>query len=84
MHDSHLETEIILTARIDKRKAFSLAFDAFWEMVYQQAFRKLQSEQIAEDLTQETFIALWENLEKIAFHDRVVPFLFAVLRNKIF
>ena len=84
MHDSHLEAEIILTAQTDKRKAFSLAFDAFWEMVYQQAYRKLQSEQIAEDVTQETFIVLWENFEKLAYHDRVVPFLLAVLRNKVF
>ncbi len=84
MHYSHLEAEVILTAQTDKRKAFSLAFDAFWEIVYQQAYRKLQSEQIAEDVTQETFITLWENLEKLACQDRVVPFLFVVLRNKIF
>lgn len=84
MHNPQLEAEIIVTAQTDKRKAFSIAFDAFWDIVYQQAYRKLQSEQMAEDLTQETFIALWENLDKLACLDRVVPFLLAVLRNKVF
>lgn len=76
------DIEILRIAKFDKQKAFELAFNTFWEPIYRQAYRKVQSEDTAKDLTQEVFIVLWENINNLTGYDKLLPYLYAVLRNK--
>lgn len=77
------DIEILTIALTDKRKAFELAFSNYWQALYIQAYRKLQSEDAAKDLVQEVYMVMWENLDKLAQQDQLLPYLFAVLRNKV-
>jgi RNA polymerase sigma factor (sigma-70 family) len=77
--DSH----ILATAQTNKTKALELAFDTYWELLFRHAYRKLQSEDLAKDLVQEVFIVMWENLDKIMVQDQLLPYLYAVLRNRV-
>jgi RNA polymerase sigma-70 factor, ECF subfamily len=77
------DREILLIAQTDKRQAFELAFNRFWEPLYVHAYRKVQSQDNAKDLVQEVFAALWKDLDKLAGKEHLQPYLFAVLRNKI-
>lgn len=77
--DSH----ILAIAQTNKTKALELAFDNYWELLFRHAYRKLQSEELAKDLAQEVFIIMWENLEKLMVQDDLLPYLYAVLRNRI-
>lgn len=60
-----------------------IAFDQYWELLFRHAFRKLQSEELAKDVVQEVFIALWKDLEKLMVQQDLLPYLYAVLRNRI-
>jgi len=77
--DSH----ILATAQTNKAKALEIAFEHYWELLFRHAYRKLQSEDLAKDLVQEVFIVMWENLDKLMVQDQLLPYLYAVLRNKI-
>jgi len=82
MQSTVTDIEILLIAKTDKRKAFELAFSIFWETLYRQAYRKVQSQDTAKDLTQEVFITFWDNLDKLTDYDKLLPYLYTVLRNK--
>jgi len=77
------DKDILRLARINPRKAFRLAFGQYWEVLYRHACRKVDSAETAKDLVQEVFMVCWDNLEKLAAQDRLEPYLYAVLRNKI-
>lgn len=77
--DSH----ILTVAQTNKHKAMGIAFDQYWELLFRHAFRKLQSEELAKDVVQEVFIALWKDLEKLMVQQDLLPYLYAVLRNRI-
>ena len=77
------DSYILATARTDKAKALELAFEHYWELLFRHAYRKLQAEHLAKDLVQEVFIVMWENLDKLVTQQELLPYLYAVLRNRI-
>lgn len=77
------EDEILSIAQTNKEKAFESAFNQYWEALYAHAFKKTQSEEVAKDIVQEVFIVFWDNLESFAGQKQLIPYLYAVLRNKI-
>lgn len=38
--------------------------------------------QMAKDLVQDVFIAMWDNMEKLSTQESLLPYLYTVLRNK--
>ena len=77
------DSYILATVESNKAKALELAFDAYWELLFRHAYKKLQSEDLAKDIVQEVFIVLWENMDKLAPQNEVLPYLYAVMRNRI-
>jgi RNA polymerase sigma factor (sigma-70 family) len=67
----------------EKQQAFEKAFKQHWEMLYRQAFLKIQSRETALDIVQEVFIVFWINIEKPAGAEKTLAYLFGILRNKI-
>ncbi len=54
------EDQILLNAlRKDSEKAFNQIYVKYWELVYNDAFRRLKSPAAAKDITQDIFINLW-------------------------
>lgn len=82
MSDS-IDSEILSLASINKRHAFEMAFNIYWDPLFRQAYRKIQSEDVAKDLVQEVFITMWDNLDQLSQQDHLLPYLYAVLRNKV-
>jgi len=77
------DREILGFVSSDKRKAFELAFNQYWERLYKHACKKLNSEDLAKDMVQETFTTMWKNLDKLSNQDQLLPYLYVVLRNLI-
>ena len=77
------DDEILAVSVKDKHKAFELAFNQYWQPLFRQAFKKLQSEDVAKDMVQEVFMALWDNFGKLAAGMHLLPYLYGILRNKI-
>jgi RNA polymerase sigma-70 factor, ECF subfamily len=77
------DEEILSIAGNDRHSAFELAFHQYWERLFWQAVKKVQSEDIAKDLVQETFISFWDNIGKLPAQTPLLAYLYGILRNKV-
>ncbi len=46
------------------KKIFSAIFDRYYRKLYNYSFKVVKQKDVSEDLVQETFIKLWENITK--------------------
>lgn len=77
------DVEILGLAKKDPHKAFHAAFNQYWEELYRHALGKVASDDNAKDLVQEVFIACWDHFDTLTTQDKLLPYLYAILRNKI-
>ncbi|WP_316825588.1 RNA polymerase sigma-70 factor [Pedobacter miscanthi] len=66
-----------------KGKAFEQAFEKYWAQLYHHALRKLNDQEMAEDLIQECFVVLWNNAEMLDRENELQSYLYGILRHKI-
>ena len=57
------DTEVFLAIRSQHVKALDLLYDRYGKLVYSIAFRMLNNVEEAEEITQETFLRLWQRSE---------------------
>lgn len=78
------ESEIIALAK-KKSKYFGVLYDRYFDQIFRFVFKRLGgNEEIAGDLTQQTFIKAMANLEK--YEDRGFPFsswLYRIAQNEV-
>lgn len=68
----------------NKKDIFSFLFDKHYKRLLNYSLKTLKDKDICEELVQETFIKLWQNIEKINPDDRSIEsFLIVTLKNKI-
>ncbi|AOM79146.1 RNA polymerase sigma factor [Pedobacter steynii] len=58
-------SQLISFLKNGSHKAMEDIYQLYWEEVLDSAYKRLRDEEIAQDITQEIFISLWENREKI-------------------
>jgi RNA polymerase sigma-70 factor (ECF subfamily) len=65
------------------RNAFEEIYDRYGDLVYSTALRVLRDPQLAEDISQETFVRLWRKPESyVAERGRFLTWLISVTRNR--
>ncbi len=64
--------------------SFQKLYEAFARRVLNFAYRMVNSAEEAEDLTQETFVAVYQKLGTLKKNDRFEPWLFRIARNFIY
>lgn len=67
----------------DLHDKFSQIYDQYLDKIYRFVFIKVSSEDVAKDLTSETFVRCWNSLSKNDNIENVQAFLFRVARNLI-
>lgn len=75
------ERELISQAAAGDYRAFRVLVECFQPFVYSIAFRFTKSEAEAEDLTQETFIRLWKNLDRYKPEFKLKTWLGKIVTN---
>lgn len=65
------------------QKAFTTLFDAWWEPLFQYAYKTTASTVVAEELVQEMFIHIWCKREQLPEVQSVQAYLFTALKNRI-
>ena len=78
-----LDSDFFILVKLDKEKAFQLVFDTYWHPLYKQAFKKVQSGDLAKDLVQDVFVSLWDKIEMLDTEKSVLAYCYAILRNKV-
>lgn len=63
------------------REAFRTLFDDWWDRVYSAALRLTKSPELAQDLSQEVFIRLWDHRHKLPALENFGGFVYTILRN---
>lgn len=65
------------------RKAMDEIFNTYWEFVFDAAFKKLGDEDVAQDITQEVFISIWENRISLAIETNLHAYLYGAVRYRV-
>ncbi len=63
--------------------AMELIYHKHWETVFDAAFKKLGDEDLAQDLTQEIFISLWENRNQLKVENSLSAYLYGAVKYKV-
>jgi RNA polymerase sigma-70 factor (ECF subfamily) len=67
----------------DLHDKFSQIYDQYLDKIYRFVFVKVSSEDVAKDLTSETFVRCWNSLNKNDKIDNVQAFLYRIARNLV-
>ncbi|MNK07518.1 ECF RNA polymerase sigma factor SigL [compost metagenome] len=78
---SHEEIELLIRLTLKDSEAFSRLYNVYVKKIYAYALGILKSPDLAEDVTQDTFVKLWEHAATIQTDRCLQAFLFTIARN---
>ncbi|MBC9909437.1 RNA polymerase sigma factor [Chitinophaga varians] len=86
LDSNHLYKEQQLLQRIaaGEEASFSVLVDIYWPRVYGHALAYAKSLSVAEELTQDVFMDIWNSREKLPAIENFANYLFIITRNRIF
>lgn len=76
------EKELVLLLKAGDEKAFTFFYDSYKGRLYGNLLRLVKSEEIAQELMQDTFVKLWQKRSELDSDKSVGAFLFRVAENK--
>ncbi|MFB2120713.1 RNA polymerase sigma-70 factor [Parapedobacter sp. 2B3] len=81
MNNATIETDAELLSRIgkDDQAAFEELYRRYWRRCYMQVVRRSGDETLAEDITQNVFLSLWEKRKSLRI-EQVGAYLFSAVR----
>lgn len=82
--DSNLLVHWIRKAKKGDLESFQKIYDMFTRKVLNFIYRMVNSVEEAEDLTQETFVAVYKKLGSLKDNDKFEPWLFRIARNFVY
>jgi RNA polymerase sigma-70 factor (family 1) len=78
----HDEEEILKALGEGDEEAFFKIYEAFWYDVYLIAYRRLGKKDVAEELTQDLFLKLWEKRQTLK-PEKISNYLFVAIKNSV-
>ncbi|WP_341837604.1 RNA polymerase sigma-70 factor [Chitinophaga pollutisoli] len=78
------EQQLLRETAAGNEVAFAALFDQYWAGVYAHILSFLKNAAHAEEITQDIFLKLWENRQRLPALESFRNFLFIVTRNRIF
>lgn len=83
-HDAGLLVQWIKKAKKGDLESFQKIYDLFARKVLNFIYRMVNSVEEAEDLTQETFVTVYQKLGSLKDNDKFEPWLFRIARNYVY
>ena len=77
------DTLLLRNIACNDQQSFQMLFDAWWEPLFQYAFKVLQNKQDAEEVVQEFFIHFWNKRGELPELQSLSAYLFTALKNRI-
>lgn len=74
------DEEMLLLLLKNKEEAVFMVFDKYWETLYLSAFSIVKDRFLAEDIVQETIIAIWNKRTELSITYSLKAYLFASVR----
>lgn len=82
--DSNDEKKWLLKMAADNKIAFDKLFNQYWDEVYQYVIKVIGDHDDTSDILQATFLALWEQRQKLVQIDSVRAYIFSIARFQAF
>lgn len=79
-----LETQLIEAAQRGSEGAFTQLIERYYSPIFSYLMRECANRQLAEDLAQETFVGVYQNLGTLRESDHFRAWLFAIARNQMY
>ena len=76
------DAELIAGINGNDTKAFRQLYERYQEDMYRLALRKIQSEEVAEEIVQDVFVSLWEKRQVLVIAD-IRNYLFRSVKNGV-
>lgn len=80
----HIDSEWLKSAAEGNEASFRKLYDLFSPGIYRTALHYLRISELAEDVVQETFLAVWMNRHRIDKVSSFENYIFAIARNECF
>jgi len=80
----HTAPDLLLRISESNQTAFKNLIDIYWSKVYGHALAYSKSLPLAEELTQDVFMDVWNTREKLGSIENFDNYLFIITRNRIF
>jgi len=77
------DQELIALLKQGNHDALAEIYQRYWAVLYIQARKMLQDEELARDIVQEVFIGLWSSLSVLNISSSLAAYLYASVRNKV-
>jgi len=81
MKEQQLDKAIKIKFSTDESLAFTMLFEAYHKKIFYFILRYVHSEELAEDLSQEVFLKIWQNRNDLPHIQSIKAYLFTVARN---
>ena len=78
-----LSEELLRSLRDGEHSAMEYLYHTYWEVVFDTAYKRVRDEEIAQDITQEIFISLWENRERLHIKSSLEAWLKGAVKYKV-
>lgn len=79
-----MKDKLLVSIKNGDRDAFVIFYEKYFKHLYNFCLKYLHDQAEAEEIVQETFIAIWENRTKIDPQQIAAAYLISIARNKIF
>jgi RNA polymerase sigma-70 factor (ECF subfamily) len=76
--------ELVVLLKTGEIAPFEELYNRFWDKLYSNAFKRVQIEEVAEEIVQDFFTSLWINREKIIVHSSFNNYMLRAVRNLVF
>ncbi|MCX2453472.1 RNA polymerase sigma-70 factor [Pedobacter sp. PLR] len=77
------ETELLSLLQRGSHQAMEDIYLRYWEDVLDAAYKRVQDEEIAQDICQEIFISLWENRESIQLKGALGAYFLGAVKYRV-
>lgn len=78
------DQNLVELLKTDKVSAFEELYDRYWSKLYANAYNRIRSAEVAEEIIQDFFTSLWVNRKSIELRSSFNNYSFAAVRNLVF
>ncbi|MBT2560763.1 RNA polymerase sigma-70 factor [Pedobacter sp. ISL-68] len=78
-----MDNSLFSSLQLGDHRAMEEIYQTYWENVFDAAFKKTGDEALAQDITQEIFISLWENRTAISLTGSLGAYLYGAVKYKV-
>lgn len=79
----HNIQNLLLLLKEGDEKAFAIIYDHYWDKLYYVAFKKSKKQEVAEEVVQDVFLALWKKRSELKI-DCLASYLAAMVRYSVY